>query len=141
MLWGGSVRLVYVENTGAFLSLGADWSPAWRFTLLTLGCSFTLLALMGTLLAQRKALTHEVMAWALVLGGGLGNVIDRLARDGRVIDFVQLSLGTLHTGVFNVADVALMAGAVWLLLGLLGGERARDVATSAAGEQDPASHG
>lgn len=114
--WGGAVRLVYVENTGAFLSLGADWSPTWRFALLTLGCAFTLLALLGALMAQRQAATRTVVAWALVLGGGLGNVIDRLLRDGRVIDFVQLGLGPLHTGVFNVADVALMAGAMGLLL-------------------------
>jgi signal peptidase II len=119
VLWGGSVRLVYVENPGAFLSLGADWPPAWRFALLTLGCAFTLLALMGVLMARRQARTFEVVAWAAVLGGGLGNVIDRLWRDGHVIDFMQLALGPLHTGVFNLADVALMAGAGGLLLGLL----------------------
>ena len=48
---------------------------------------------------------------ALVVGGGLGNLIDRMAR-GRVVDFIQLRAGPLHTGVFNLGDAAILAGVV-----------------------------
>ncbi|MNE97816.1 Lipoprotein signal peptidase [compost metagenome] len=46
--------------------------------------------------------------------GGISNLIDRVARDGHVVDYLVLNLGSLHTGVFNLADIAIMAGAVVL---------------------------
>jgi signal peptidase II len=48
-------------------------------------------------------------------GGGLGNLIDRITNEGRVVDFVSLGLGPVRTGFFNVADVAVLAGAMLLL--------------------------
>jgi signal peptidase II len=52
-------------------------------------------------------------------GGGLGNLIDRMMNDGRVVDFVSLGVGSLRTGIMNVADVAVFAGAMLLLFGLI----------------------
>jgi signal peptidase II len=53
------------------------------------------------------------VAASLILGGGIGNVIDRVAR-GNVIDFLNFGIGNVRTGIFNIADVAIMAG-VFLL--------------------------
>ena len=53
---------------------------------------------------------------ALVVGGGLSNLIDRLLNEGRVVDFMQLGIGPLRTGVFNVADVAIMGGLAVMLV-------------------------
>lgn len=50
-----------------------------------------------------------------LLAGGLGNLIDRLAHDGLVIDFINLGVGPLRTGIFNVADVAITGGGLALL--------------------------
>lgn len=50
------------------------------------------------------------VAWSLVLAGGLGNLLDRLIYDGRVIDFMNLGIGSLRTGIFNVADVCITIG-------------------------------
>jgi signal peptidase II len=50
------------------------------------------------------------MSLSLILGGGISNLIDRLVRDHRVIDFMIVGFGWLKTGVFNVADVAITAG-------------------------------
>lgn len=47
--------------------------------------------------------------------GGIANLIDRVTRDGHVVDYLVLNLGPLHTGVFNLADIAIMAGAGVLL--------------------------
>jgi signal peptidase II len=56
------------------------------------------------------------VAIALVIGGGLGNLIDRIVHDGRVVDFMQVGFPWLRTGVFNVADMAIMTGVGLMLL-------------------------
>jgi signal peptidase II len=57
------------------------------------------------------------VALALLVGGGLSNWYDRLVNDGRVVDFMVLGIGRLRTGVFNVADIAIMLGIGLMLLG------------------------
>jgi len=54
-----------------------------------------------------------------VPSGGLGNLLDRIMNDGRVIDFMNLGIGTLRTAIFNVADVCITTGVVLLLVELL----------------------
>jgi len=76
----------------------------------------TQLALFAFLMRTRSLTTAQRVGFSLFLAGGLGNWIDRLANDGRVIDFVSLGLGPLHTGIFNVADVAITAGIVMVLI-------------------------
>jgi signal peptidase II len=58
----------------------------------------------------------RTLACALLLGGAIGNLIDRVRFDGLVIDFMNLGIGPLRTGIFNVADVAISVGAVLLIL-------------------------
>ena len=60
-----------------------------------------------------------LLAIALVIGGGLGNLIDRIVHDGRVVDFMQVGFPWLRTGVFNVADMAIMAGVGLMLFATL----------------------
>jgi signal peptidase II len=52
--------------------------------------------------------------FALVLSGGIGNLIDRIGNEGRVIDFMNLGIGSWRTGVFNVADIVILGGGIWL---------------------------
>lgn len=56
-----------------------------------------------------------VVAWSLVLSGGLGNLVDCIINDGRVIDFMNIGIGSLRTGIFNVADVCITVGVVLLV--------------------------
>ena len=51
-----------------------------------------------------------VSSSALIIGGGLGNLIDRILNQGAVIDFMNIGIGPIRTGVFNVADLAILAG-------------------------------
>jgi signal peptidase II len=67
---------------------------------------------------------------ALTVGGGLGNLIDRLRFDGAVIDYIRIGIGRLRTGVFNLADVALIIGLVLIALRL--GEDQEDEVKSPA---------
>ena len=111
---GGLVRFALVENRGAFLSVGGRLSEGIRFTLLVAGVGLALLGALAVLLAQRALPARRGFAAAVMLGGGLANWHDRLS-DGTVTDVLVLSAGPLHTGVFNLADVAIVAGAlVWL---------------------------
>jgi len=76
----------------------------------------TQLALLAFLLRARALTTCQRIGFSLFLAGGLGNWIDRLLNEGRVIDFVSLGVGALHTGIFNVADVAITAGILMVLV-------------------------
>jgi signal peptidase II len=61
----------------------------------------------------------ELVGWSLVIGGGASNLIDRLVRDGRVVDFLRIGIGELRTGVFNVADAAIVLGLACLFASAL----------------------
>jgi signal peptidase II len=114
---GGVLRLVFAENPGAFLSLGGRLPPAVRFGLLTLGVGLILfVGLLYLVKSQQLGRLHTV-ALALGIGGGVSNWYDRLVNDGRVVDFMVLGIGPVRTGVFNVADIAIMLGLGLLLLG------------------------
>ncbi len=113
-----SARLVYAENPGAFLGLGRALPDGLRLLLLTVAVGLMLAAMVVVLL--RRPLARPVaLGLALLIAGGAGNLIDRVARPaGRVVDFAQLGvhLGPLdaRTGVFNVADIAIVGGALAL---------------------------
>jgi signal peptidase II len=116
LLLDGTVRLQYAENPGAFLSLGAGLPATVRYLLGVVLVGATQLALLAFLLRARDLSVTQRVGFSLFLAGGLGNWIDRVANDGRVIDFISLGIGGLHTGIFNVADVAITAGIVVTLL-------------------------
>jgi signal peptidase II len=104
-----TVRLEYAENTGAFLSLGADWPPPIRTALLAVGNGLLLVAL--TVIAIRGHWgTPALLGVALFVAGGGSNLVDRIAY-GAVVDFINIGIGPVRTGIFNVADMAIMAGA------------------------------
>ena len=119
VLWlaAGWVRLELVQNAGAFMSLGAGLPDAVRMPLL-LGL-VPLLVGVASVLALREAgaRVRLVLAAALLAGGGVGNWLDRLAHHGLVTDFVSLGFGPIRTGIFNVADLAVVAGALLLFAG------------------------
>jgi len=109
-----TVRLGYVENTGGFLSLGAGWPPAVRTSFFTVVTGIVLLALAVVVIKRRRDQWSD-LGCALFLAGGVSNWIDRIAR-GSVVDFLNVGVGTVRTGVFNVADVAIMLGAAIFVL-------------------------
>lgn len=106
---GDTVRLEYAENTGGFLGIGANLGPGPRTAIFTIG---TGLILMAGLLAAFKLRWHRwhLVGGCLAFAGGASNWLDR-ATHGAVVDFVNLGLGDhLRTGIFNLADVALLLG-------------------------------
>jgi signal peptidase II len=115
-LLSGILRLEYAENSGAFLSLGASLPGHWRDYIFIAGVAIILTAILLHLLLRPGS--HLVGTWALALvcGGGFSNLLDRVRYDGRVVDFLNVGLGSLRTGIFNVADMAIMAGVVMLVV-------------------------
>jgi signal peptidase II len=130
----GAVRIQYAENAGAFLSLGADLPEKARFLLFVgLVGPILITGLAFAFKSHRMVLTQK-MGLILAVGGGIGNLIDRIAH-GAVVDFVSLGIGPLRTGIFNLADVAITIG---LLLFLAAGARETEEGVAAADEPDPA---
>jgi signal peptidase II len=112
----GILTLLYAENSGAFLSLGANLPPQTRSLIFSGVVAVALAVGLFALMTNRIGSTADSIAVAFILGGGIGNLIDRIARGGRVSDFLYLAAGPLHTGVFNVADIAITGGVIWLLV-------------------------
>ena len=110
-LLGGLVQFTLAENPGGFLSLGHALPPPLQLVVFTVATAAFVAAIFVALLRSQSALTslHHV-GLAVLAAGGLGNLLDRLFRGGLVTDFCILRLGPLHTGVFNIADVAILIG-------------------------------
>ena len=106
-------RLQYVENSGAFLSLGATSSENIRFWIFTFFTGVFLAGMLVYLLVSPNISKVKMISLSLVVGGGVGNLIDRIFNEGRVIDFMNIGIGSLRTGIFNVADILLSIGVVW----------------------------
>jgi signal peptidase II len=111
-----TVRLQVAHNEGSFLSLGASAPKAWRNAALRIGVVAILLAVLAYALSFKAPRMSVILALALVFSGGLSNLIDRFMHDGYVVDFINLGLGPVRTGIFNVADIAITAGVLGLLI-------------------------
>ena len=108
------IRLGYVENPGGFLSLGASWPSLMRTTFFTVATGIVLLTLTVVAIRRRRD-EWSALGVALFLAGGASNWIDRIAR-GSVVDFLNVGVGPVRTGVFNVADVLIVVGIALLAL-------------------------
>ncbi len=121
-------NLTLVYNTGAafsFLSQADGWQR-WFFSSVAIGVSVVLIIWITRLQDQQKILGA---ALACILGGAIGNLIDRLAY-GYVIDFLDFYVNRYHWPAFNVADTAIFIGAGLLILDMfIGGEQEAENAT------------
>jgi len=112
---GDTVRLQLAHNYGAFLGLGASLSQGWRQAIWSVGVGCVLLAMLGYALFARSLDRSMLIAMALIFGGGMSNLYDRVAYGGYVIDFLNVGIGSLRTGIFNIADMGIMVGAFIIL--------------------------
>jgi signal peptidase II len=109
------LRVGYTENIGAFLGLGNNLSEQARFWLFVVLVGTFLLALLVYLVSNAKQHLAPLIALSLVFSGGMSNFYDRVVNNGAVIDFLNIGIGSIRTGIFNVADIAIMFG-VFLLI-------------------------
>lgn len=110
----GAIRFEYVENTGGFLGYFLAVPEPIRGLLLTAGVGVILVAFIVFLLRHQRLSFTQLLASALIIAGGMSNLIDRLIHNGGVIDFVAIKLGPFSTGIFNVADIYILGGGFYL---------------------------
>ena len=111
---GDTVRLAYAQNTGGFLGLGADWPSPVRTGVFTVGTCILLLWLLAAA-SKRRWSSVAMLGITLFAAGASSNWLDRVLH-GSVVDFLNVGIGPVRTGIFNVADVALMLGIALVVL-------------------------
>jgi signal peptidase II len=110
----GLFHLTHVENTGAAFGLFAESSAQWKVGVLV---SFSVIALVivsALLWKNSHALSTTTIGLSLILGGATGNLWDRMMT-GHVVDFLDFYVGSYHWPAFNVADSAIVIGAILLV--------------------------
>ncbi|CAG37280.1 signal peptidase II [Desulfotalea psychrophila] len=116
-------NLVYVVNTGAAFSMLADVDSPWRhYFFLFIGLGAVLGLTVYTYTLRKEHFLHMV-GLACIVGGALGNLIDRVSY-GYVVDFLDVYVGGYHWPAFNVADSAICVGVVlYMTMTLLAGNK------------------
>ncbi len=110
----GCFQLTHVENTGAAFGLFAESTAQWKIGALV---SFSIIALMvvsALLWKHSHSLSTTTIGLSLILGGATGNLWDRMMT-GHVVDFLDFYVGSYHWPAFNVADSAIVIGAILLV--------------------------
>lgn len=110
----GMFRLTHVQNQGAAFGLFSESPSEWKVAMLILFSVAALAVVSALLWKNGNAMNATAIALSLVFGGALGNLWDRVAT-GRVVDFLDFYLGSHHWPAFNIADSAIVVGALLLL--------------------------
>jgi len=113
----GIIVFSYVENSAGFLGILKELPEYIQFFLLNICVTLLLLYCFYYLLSGKCRTIRRNISLAVITGGGLSNLVDRFANNGKVIDFLQFEIGPIKTGIFNLADVYILTGS--FLLGFL----------------------
>ncbi len=108
-------NLTHIKNPGAAFGLFSDSPAPWKTALLIVISGALLLTVVGVVWKNRRLQWEASVGLALILGGALSNLVDRI-RFGRVIDFLDLHFRGYHWPAFNLADSAIVVGAGFLIL-------------------------
>ena len=114
---GDYVRLTYIHNPGAAFGITLGPPGYSRFIFLALSV-IALIALAGMYWVTPKRDRVRLSAIALICAGAIGNLLDRVRSAAGVVDFLDVGIGDLRWPVFNVADIAVTTGAIFLALSL-----------------------
>ncbi len=119
-LLNDTLRIQYAENPGAMLGIGASMPDEMRFALFVVAVSAALATLLAYAIGARSIGTLQFVGLVLVGSGGIGNLFDRVTNSGAGIDFLNIGVGSVRTGIFNLADVFIMAGLAMVVLASTG---------------------
>ena len=117
-LLNGVIRFEYAENPGAFLNLGENLPSPILLLLSSLLFSFVMFQLVRLSIRNRTAKLTSLVGLSLLAGGSLGNIVDRITNNGVVVDFMSVGIGSVRSGIFNLADIAILIGVFLLMLSL-----------------------
>lgn len=105
---GEIIRFTLVKNYNGFLGIAAPLPDSLRITFLYGGVSMLILGCLIYLYYSRPS--RFTVPLLFVTGGGLSNLVDRFLYNGGVTDFISIGIGSFRTGIFNLADVYIIAG-------------------------------
>ena len=115
-LIGDYFILTNVENSGAFLGMGSDFSPFLKTIFLLILPIIVLIFIMFYVYRDKQIDKISLIGFCLIIGGGIGNIYDRILY-GSVTDFLFIDLGGIFkTGIFNIADLSVTTGMILILL-------------------------
>ena len=113
---GDVFTLIKVENTGAFLGMGSELSETLRVLLLIVLPVIVLVSITIYTYIDKSLDKTSIIGFSLIIGGGIGNIFDRIVY-GSVTDFLYLNFGgVLKTGIFNIADLSVTSGMILILI-------------------------
>ena len=113
---GDVFTLIKVENTGAFLGMGSELSETLRILLLIVLPIIVLISITIYTYIDKVLDKISVIGFSLIIGGGIGNIFDRIVY-GSVTDFLYLDFGGIFkTGIFNFADLSVTTGMILILI-------------------------
>ena len=115
-LIGDVFTLIKVENTGAFLGMGSELSETLRILLLIVLPVIVLISITIYTYIDKALDQISIIGFSLIIGGGIGNIFDRIVY-GSVTDFLYLDFGGIFkTGIFNIADLSVTTGMILILI-------------------------
>lgn len=112
---GDYLVFIRVENRGAFLGILSDLPDFMRTIVLSVLPTIAIIWFLVHIIRDEKMSRLMIIGVSFMLGGGIGNLYDRIVY-GSVTDFLHIDLGFTQTGIFNVADMSIMAGGGLVLL-------------------------
>jgi len=117
-------RFQYAENRGAFLGMGSQLPEAVRVGVMIFLVAIMLGALIKYTWFNEKMNKAGLLGGSFIIAGGFSNWIERVLNSGSVVDFMNMGVGSLRTGIFNIADMAIMLGMALFLLAAFQDEKA-----------------
>lgn len=108
------IKLQYAENPGAVLSIGSDLPTSFKVWVLAIIPGLIVFLMLIYVFSSRRLTYDRIVAYSLIIGGGISNLIDRFFR-GFVIDFMVINMGPQSTGIFNFADVGITFGLILII--------------------------
>ena len=127
----GCFRLTHVQNTGAAFGLFAESAAQWKVGALVTFSVLALIVVSALLWRNSHSLSTTTIGLSLILGGAMGNLWDRMIS-GHVVDFLDFYVGSYHWPAFNVADSAIVIGAILLVSEIVFAKSARETASSSS---------
>jgi signal peptidase II len=115
-LLGGTIRIQLAQNEGSFLGLGSSLPAEWKLWIFVILVAIILVILLIYYFHFEAGNSLSTLSLSLIISGGFSNLIDRIIHDGIVIDFFNIGIGNLRTGILNIADVSITSGIVLLLV-------------------------
>jgi len=113
---GNIFSLIKVENKGAFLGMGSELSETLRILLLIVLPIIVLISITIYTYIDKTLDKISIIGFSLIIGGGIGNIFDRIVY-GSVTDFLYLDFGGIFkTGIFNIADLSVTTGMILILI-------------------------